>query len=288
MTRKELEQASLATVERTFRVCEEALNTARLSQTDIDRVLLVGGATRMPMVSRKVEHFFGKVPIARINPDEVVALGAAVQASLLAGAVPERTAGPPRSPSVVRHLSAGAAVLPAGAVRPPSPLGPMRRKVTTSPGLGESVSVPTAAGARPVLVDVTPLSLGVETVGNVCDVVIAANTPVPCDRTRTFTTAADKQTTVRVRVAQGPSKLFSENTCLGELELSGIEAALRGDRTIAVTFEIDADGILNVRARDKKSGREAVAHMKLVGAQTDPKQIAAMRDRQAAHPLAQP
>jgi len=122
MTRKELEQASLATVERTFRVCEEALNTARLSQTDIDRVLLVGGATRMPMVSRKVEQFFGKVPIARINPDEVVALGAAVQASLLAGAVPERTAGPPRSPSAVRHLSAGAAVLPAGAVRPPSPL----------------------------------------------------------------------------------------------------------------------------------------------------------------------
>jgi molecular chaperone DnaK len=127
--------------------------------------------------------------------------------------------------------------------------------------------------------------LNVETVGGFCDMLIDANTPVPCDRTRTFATASDGQTTVRVRVAQGESKRFSENTFLGELELTGITAAARGDAQIAVTFEIDVDGILNVRARDVKTGSETGARIELVGAQTEPAEIQAMQSRQAAHPI---
>jgi molecular chaperone DnaK len=133
---------------------------------------------------------------------------------------------------------------------------------------------------------VTPLSLGVETVGGFCDILIEANTPVPCDRVRAFATASAGQTAVRVRVSQGASGRFAENTFLGELELSGLAPAPRGETQIAVTFEIDADGILNVRARDVKTGMETAARIQLVGAQTEPREIEAMNARQAAHPLA--
>jgi molecular chaperone DnaK len=133
---------------------------------------------------------------------------------------------------------------------------------------------------------VTPLSLGVETVGGFCDVLIDANTPVPCDRTRTFATATDGQTMVQVRVSQGESRRFAENTCLGQLELVGIAAGPRGSQQVAVTFEIDADGILNVRARDVATGKETQARMQLVGGQSEPADLTAMQARQAAHPLA--
>jgi molecular chaperone DnaK len=132
---------------------------------------------------------------------------------------------------------------------------------------------------------VTPLSLSVETVGGFCDTLIDANTPVPCDRTRSFATATDGQTSVRVRVAQGESRRFADNTFLGEVELTGLAAAVRGKTQIDVTFEIDADGILDVRARDGASGREIGARIQLVGARNDPADIEAMRARQAAHPV---
>ena len=137
----------------------------------------------------------------------------------------------------------------------------------------------------PLLIDVTPLSLNVETVGGFCDTLIEGNTPVPCDRTRIFLTASDNQTAVFIRVAQGESKKFAENTFLGELELSGLKPGRRGEVQIAVTFEIDADGILNVRAKDGKSGIETKARMHLLGAQTEDHEIAAMQDRQARHAL---
>jgi molecular chaperone DnaK len=353
MTRPELEWASLALIERTFRVCQESLDAGGVQAKELDRIVLVGGATRMPMVARKVEQFFGKAPVVKINPDEVVALGAAIQASLLDRTrqrgpepmahptiardsvvvpLPEEDApppvellglplvgGPPPVPAARPRVETQA-FLPGNRSKPlvfdvpasPGPVGalaqPARVKQPTmpfpfdAPELPEPPAPPPPApptpqpAARPsapepkrpapLLIDVTPLSLGVETVGGFCDVLIAANTPVPCDRARAFTTATDGQTSVTVRVSQGRSPRFAENTCLGELQLSGIAAAPRGTTQIAVTFEIDADGILNVKACDVKTGRETAARMQLVGAQTDARDIEAMRTRQAAHPLA--
>jgi molecular chaperone DnaK len=140
--------------------------------------------------------------------------------------------------------------------------------------------------AAPLLIDVTPISLGVEVAGGFCDFLIRANTPVPCDRTRVFRTASDNQVAVRVRVIQGESERFSENTYLGDLELSGLRAAPRGEVEVGVTFEIDADGILNVRAKEEGTGRETVARMNLLGAQTDSDEVAAMMARQRKHEVA--
>jgi molecular chaperone DnaK len=366
MTRPELEWASLALVERTFAVCQRALDAAGARPGELDRVVLVGGATRMPMVARKVEQFFGRPPIVRINPDEVVSLGAAIQAALLdrgrqktrepmvhpiidehsivepapmeappPGEVPMLPlVGPharvvqPReevaahvAPDFLPGISSRPLVFdmpaqrdaprielelaqpePTKALKPPPLPAKRTLRLEPPPPLAEAtpplaashtMSIPVEAiappkprPAAPLLIDVTPLSLCVETVGGFCDVLIDANTPVPCDRTRPFATASDGQTVVRVRVAQGASKRFAENTFLGELELQGIAAAPRGETRIAVTFEIDADGILNVRARDMKTGQETAASMQLVGAHAGPADIEAMQARQMAHPLA--
>jgi molecular chaperone DnaK len=330
MTRPELEWASLALVERTFKVCQQALAAADIEPTRLDRVLLVGGATRMPLVARKVEQFFGRAPIVRINPDEVVALGAAIQAALLdrgkqrggesmahprigEESVVERLPEEDRpSDSAIFGLpivAPAAMRAPAPAVPPPLPPAPppptapppatfvLGSKTKTlvfdvPPAPAPPAPSPPVTARRtrpaPLLIDVTPLTLGVETVGGFCDILIDAYTPVPCDRTRAFATASDGQSIVHVRVAQGASKRFDENTYLGEVELSGIAPAPRGETQIAVTFEIDADGILNVRARDVATGRETAARMQLVGAQTDPRALDAMRARQAAYPIELP
>jgi molecular chaperone DnaK len=137
------------------------------------------------------------------------------------------------------------------------------------------------ARKQPLLIDVTPLSLSVETVGGYCDVLIPANSPVPCDRTRIFLTAADRQTMVCVNVAQGESRRFHENTFLGQCELTGLTPKPRGEVRIAVTFEIDADGILNVSATDSETGRATQARMRLLGAATEDG-VNAMLARQAA------
>jgi molecular chaperone DnaK len=337
MTRPELERAALALIDRTFLVCQRALESASVEPPQVDRVILVGGSTRMPMVARKVEQFFGRRPIIRINPDEVVALGAAIQATLLDR---ERPRGPepmehPRiaedsvvelapEDEVVDAAVPGLPLVGAGGSAPmpprpaprapngPVPAAPVGRapdpgtRTLTLPGpaarplvFDQSEAAPQRPAPdkqpptpprpprrAPLLIDVTPLSLGVETVGGFCDVLIAANTPIPCDRTRAFATATDAQTTVTLRISQGESKRFADNTCLGELELTDIPAGPRGEMQIAVTFEIDVDGILNVRARDPKTGRETAARIQLVGAPTDPKDIEAMNLRMADRPLA--
>jgi molecular chaperone DnaK len=136
-------------------------------------------------------------------------------------------------------------------------------------------------GQAPVLVDVTPRALVVEVVGGYCDIVIPRNAKIPCERARQFTTGSDYQSVVRVRVAQGEHAQFIQNTYLGEVELSGIRPATRGEVTIGVTFELDADGSLRVRARDVGTGQEAIATLQLVGLASDESSIVMMIDRMA-------
>ncbi len=466
LSRTELETLAEPIIEQTFDVCRDALGAARLSVGDLDQVLLVGGSTRIPLVQRRVEEFFRRPGEHHLSPDEVVAMGAAIQASALAGAERRKSAIPP-PPAAARRASTEPGVrrgtLPPGGPRSPADVGRLRlssmldaaeeanpetkpfeprQKAPTRPGLqpparAPSATVPQATpaatllglGARgrvktgtglgaelerapaepsqsvarttdpfiaeadieqavapepasaldevtrrlressddeapissvpissvpissvpisavplssapasapapfeslapdtletpleaeaaldeaslplpeapdevtkrvlvspvmpviapepppssrrrppveaapalpaPVLIDVTPLTLSVETVGGYCDALIARNTPVPCDRTRTFATAVDDQTTVRVRVGQGESTRFGENTLLGELELSALRPAPRGNVEIAVTFALDTNGMLNVSARDLGTGRATEAQLTLVG-----------------------
>jgi molecular chaperone DnaK len=448
LTRGELDLIAAPIVDQTFDVCRDALGVARLTVGDLDQVLLVGGSTRIPLVKRRVEEFFRRSGQSHLSPDEVVAMGAAIQASALAGAERRKSAIPP-PPAPARRASTepgvGRGTLPTGGPRPPDagigrlrlssmvdaaeaagpspdtkPFEP-RRHLPTRPGLqppgpppgapdaqtgqpntwiglgnrgrtktgaglgpdalpspegaapaapppappppwvppaatllsaereaasaldevtrpliehdeappttpssGPPESLPSLRGdtlldpaevmdldeaslplpeipddeptrvgsvpmseapmpppssrrrqpnvtprglavAPPVLVDVTPLTLSVETVGGYCDALIARNTPVPCDRTRTFVTAVENQTVVRVRVGQGESSRFGENTLLGELELSQLRAAPRGGVEIAVTFALDTNGMLDVSATDLATGRATQAKLHLIG-----------------------
>lgn len=516
MTRQELDQIAAPYVDRSIRVCQEALALARLKPTDFDQVIVVGGTTRIPTVRRKVAEFFGRKPLERLSADEVVALGAAIQASALVGAERKRggtvqmkarqkitdpglgsarsqgigmVAAPPsaasgpthprvsdeddedtavvrRDPDMLRSTARGVPEPPkaSGPSRKAPPPPPRRGKMPSSPDAGAQKGSGTAPGlfpgphdqdpgpvplpivdpsdrshpsgvrvveedptelrsatrllremestgshpkaapagsttakmpsappqpppgptgtttarmpsappqpppgptgtttarmpsappaqppgprepspstaaigavmaaaggamagnlgnsgvapspptpfgpppkvppleqpkakpsagnqpdarkepgrASPLLLDVTPLSLAVETVGGYCDVVIERNTPIPCERTKLFATAADNQTMVRIAIAQGESRRFADNAQLGQVELSGLRAAGRGEVEVAVTFELDADGILNVRAADRATGQEAKAKIRLGGAVPAAGQVESMRDR---------
>ncbi len=177
--------------------CKTALKDAGLTQGDIDEVILVGGMTRMPAVQQRVEKIFGKAPSKGVNPDEVVAMGAAIQGAVLTGDVQDV-----------------------------------------------------------LLLDVTPLSLGIETMGGVMTKLIEKNTTIPAKKSEVFTTAEDNQPAVTVHVLQGEREMATDNKTLGRFELTGIAPAPRGTPQIEVTFDIDADGIVNVSARDKATGKE--------------------------------
>ena len=490
LSREELERLTKPLIERTIGVAKQSMEIVGLSPRDFDRVILVGGSTRMPLVARMVEQLFGQPPHLKVNPDEVVALGAAIQAHALnrsksahkrrtsahdqlaraeAAAVgaqaPTRPphANPvpvakqesvPRPPPLPRNLGAPpppapampefltfnkapavisfsdmpgmepaprpAAARPPGASAPPPLPAAARRQQTLPQGSVADPTIPdleprarsgasdharalarasgrpiegaparvavsdpivgpkparkltpqhpppeaSVSGARqvpaghdqrgaivaapefevdfqlpsgapgapvasagfddgvdgssvfnafelqdrvpaftperfqqgsaiatsastPLLIDVTPLSLGVETAGGYADVLIPANSPVPCEKTRTFLTASDGQTAVFIRVAQGESSKFAQNTRLGDLELSGLRRATRGEVKITVTFELDADGILKIRARDQDTGRETTATMRLAGGTSnDADDMGAMQARQARHVVA--
>lgn len=187
-------------IQRTFKVCDEALQAARLSTTDIDAVILVGGTTRVPLVRESVERYFRRKPDFTINPDEVVAIGAAIQADTLARA----TGGT-------------------------SDLGAL-------------------------LIDVTPQSLGIATVAGFVEKLIPRNSPIPSEQRRVFVTSSDNQTSVKISVYQGESKLEADNELLAQFTLSGLRPAPRGAVRIEVIFEIDPNGILGVRARDLETG----------------------------------
>jgi len=197
LTRSKLEQLVGDLVERTKGPVVQALKDAGMSASDIDEVVLVGGQTRMPAVQEMVKQVFGKEPHKGVNPDEVVAIGAAIQAGVLKGEVKDI-----------------------------------------------------------LLLDVTPLTLGVETYGGVMTAMIPRNTTIPTSKTETYTTAADGQTSVEVHVLQGERPMATENKSLGRFILDGILPAPRGVPQVEVTFDIDANGILNVSAKDKATGKE--------------------------------
>jgi molecular chaperone DnaK len=184
-------------VQRTFKVCDEALQSARMTAADIDAVILVGGPTRLPIIRNSVRHYFQKEPKEGINPDQVVAMGAALQANALLDAATET-----------------------------------------------------------FLVDVTPLSLRIGTVGGYTEKVIDKNTPVPIDRSKSFTTSRDGQEKVKIRVYQGESNRADECEMLGEFEFSGFRIGYRGEVKIDVTFEINTDGMVNVSAEDVDTGQK--------------------------------
>jgi molecular chaperone DnaK len=190
-------------VQRTFKVCDEALQSARLTAGDIGAVILVGGPTRLPIIRNSVRHYFQKDPLSDIDPDQVVALGASIQAAAL--------------------LDTGAAT----------------------------------KGQASYLLDVTPLSLRVGTVGGYAERIIEKNTPIPIERSKVFTTSRDGQDKVRIRVYQGESNRADGCELLGEFEFSGFRIGYRGEVQIQVTFEIDPNGIVNVSAADPESGQRA-------------------------------
>jgi len=197
LTRAKLEALTGELVESSFKAVGQALKDAKIDPKSVNEVVLVGGQTRMPAVQEKVKSFFGKEPHKGINPDEVVAIGAAIQGAVLAGEMKEV-----------------------------------------------------------VLLDVTPLSLGVETLGGVMTPLIARNTTVPTSKSEVFSTAADNQTSVEIHVLQGERPMSTDNKSLGKFHLDGVPPSSRGVPQIEVTFDIDANGILNVKAKEKTTGKE--------------------------------
>ena len=197
LSRAKFEALSHGLIQACLEPCKKALSDAGLNASEIDEVILVGGSSRIPAVQQLVQDFFGKVPSKGVNPDEVVAIGAAVQGAVLTDEI-----------------------------------------------------------KGVVLLDVTPLTLGIETLGGVMTKLIDANTTIPCKKTETFSTAADNQTEVTIHVLQGERPMAAQNKTLGQFNLTGIAPARRGVPQIEVTFDIDANGIVKVSAKDKATGKE--------------------------------
>ncbi len=210
LTRAQFEQLADKLIQATIKPCEQALKDAGMNAKDIDEVILVGGSTRIPAIQQIVEKFFGKAPSKGVNPDEVVAVGAAIQGGVLSGDVKDV-----------------------------------------------------------LLLDVVPLSIGIETLGGVMTKMIEANTTIPTRKSETFSTAADNQPSVEIHVLQGERPMAKDDKTLGKFHLDGIAPAPRGIPQIEVTFEVDANGILNVSAKDKATGKEQSIRIEASSGLTD-------------------
>lgn len=223
LSRAKFEQLADSLIRKSIEPCRQALKDAGYSASDIDEVILVGGSTRIPAIQAEVEKFFGKAPSKGVNPDEVVAVGAAIQGAVLTGDVKDV-----------------------------------------------------------LLLDVTPLSLGIETMGGVMTKLIESNTTIPTRKSETFSTAADNQPSVQINVLQGERPMAKDNKQIGVFNLDGIPAAPRGVPQIEVTFDIDANGILSVSAKDKATGKEQSIRIEASSGLSDA-EIQRMKDEAAAN-----
>merc|ERR1719318_2304220 len=220
MTRAKLENLVGDLIKRTMKPCEICLKDADISKNDVDEVILVGGMTRMPKVQEAVSTFFGKAPSKNVNPDEVVAAGAAIQGGVMTGNVKDV-----------------------------------------------------------LLIDVTPLSLGIETLGGVFTRLIPKNTAIPSKKSEVFSTAVDNQSQVGIKVFQGEREMAMDNKLLGSFDLVGIPPAPRGRPQIEVTFDIDANGIVNVSAQDKGTGKKQQMQIVTSGGVDDDDRDALLKER---------
>jgi molecular chaperone DnaK len=223
MTRAKLEELTSEFIERAIQITKRAIEASPFKVTDINEVILVGGQTRMPKIVEEVKKLFGKEPHKGVNPDEVVAMGAALQGGILQGDVKDV-----------------------------------------------------------LLLDVIPLSLGIETMGGVATKLVERNTTIPTSRSQTFSTAADNQTSVQIHIVQGERAMASDNKSLGQFILDGIPPAPRGLPQVEVTFDVDANGILNVKAKDKTSGKEQTIRIE-AGSSISKEDIAKMQKDAEAH-----
>ena len=227
LTRAKFEQLADRLIQATLAPCEKALKDADLTAKDIDEVILVGGSTRIPAIQQIVEKFFGKAPSKGVNPDEVVAIGAAIQGGILSGEVKKEV----------------------------------------------------------VLLDVVPLSVGIETLGGVMTKLIEANSTIPITKSEVFSTAADNQPSVEIHVLQGERPMAKDDRTLGKFHLDGIAPAPRGIPQIEVTFTIDNNGILNVTAKDKATGKEQSIRIEASSGLSD-SEIQRMKDEASANAAA--
>ena len=238
ISRSQFDNLIVGYIDRTIEVCRNVITTSGLDLADISDIILVGGSTRIPIVRQRVAEYFGREPASSIDPDQVVAHGAAIQAAML-------------SEGGIQMLPEGSSAVSAkGALD----LSEFLKN-------GGSASRPQA-----ILLDVAPATMGVATAGGYVEPIIKKNAPIPIENTKVFTSARDNQTRVAVDCCRGESRRFNDNELLGNLVLEDLPPGARGENKIAVTFRIDADGILNVRASDEKTGQARDAKLNIIGA----------------------